>query len=71
MIQKKILWVYTNLFSPNDYQKNEKIICKHVQYKHGQQKNKSWISTKINRCNKNYLLGEVNYKIRNKKRNRL
>ena len=28
VIPGKLLWVYANLFSPNDYQKNDKIIHK-------------------------------------------
>ena len=31
MLKGKILIVYTNLFSPNDYEKNDKIILKYFQ----------------------------------------
>ena len=29
MLKGKTLWKYTNLISPNDYEKNDKIILKH------------------------------------------
>ena len=29
MLKGKTLWKYTNLISPNDYEKNDKIISKH------------------------------------------
>ena len=35
MIAVKILLDYTNLFSPSDYQKNEKIIYKYFKEKYG------------------------------------
>ena len=35
MIAVKILLDYTNLFSPGDYQKNEKIIYKYFKEKYG------------------------------------
>ena len=31
MLKGKIVLVYTNLFSPNDYEKNDRIILKHFQ----------------------------------------
>ena len=31
MLKGKTLWKYTNLISPNDYEKNDKIILKHFQ----------------------------------------
>ena len=35
MIAGKILLEYTNLFSPKDYKKNDKIICKYFKDKYG------------------------------------
>ena len=35
LIAGKTLLVYTNLFSPNDYQKNDNIIYKFFLYKYG------------------------------------
>ena len=32
MLTNKNLLAYTNLFSPNDYEKNDKIILKYFQY---------------------------------------
>ena len=34
MIPGKILLDYTNLFSPNNYKKNDKIICKYLKDKY-------------------------------------
>ena len=31
MLKEKILWDYTNLVSPNEYKKNEKILLKYFQ----------------------------------------
>ena len=31
----KTLLDYTNLFSPNDYKKNDKIMCKYLKNKYG------------------------------------
>ena len=35
MLSGKNLLDYTNLFSPNDYKKNDKIICKYFKDKYG------------------------------------
>ena len=35
MLSGKTLLDYTNLFSPNDYKKNDKIICKYFKDKYG------------------------------------
>ena len=53
MIAVKILLDYTNLFSPSDYQKNEKIIYKYFKEKYGKKKpRKPWLYTKKLRWNK-------------------
>ena len=38
---------HTNLFSPNDYQKNDKIIYKYLKDKYGR-RSKSWVEIKKN-----------------------
>ena len=48
MIDKKLL-EYINLLSPNDYQKNYKIIYKYFKDKNGKRKRKLWLSTKNHR----------------------
>ena len=35
MLAEKTLLDYNNLFSPNDYKKNDKIICKYFKDKYG------------------------------------
>ena len=40
MIAGKSLFGHTNLPFPNDYKKNDKIICKHFKYKYGKGKRK-------------------------------
>ena len=40
MIAEKILLDHTNLFSPDNYQKNVKIIYKYFKYKYGKRKRK-------------------------------
>ena len=52
MIAGKNLLDYTNLFSPNDYQKNDKIIYKYFKDKYGERKRKPWLYTKKNIWNK-------------------
>ena len=49
MIAGKTLLDYTNLFSPNDYQKNDKIIFKYFKDRYGKQKHKPRLSTRRNR----------------------
>ena len=43
MIAGKTLLYYTNLFSPNGYQKNDKIIFKYFKDKYGNIKLKPWL----------------------------
>ena len=43
MITRKMILDYTNLFSPNDYQKNDKIIYKYFKDKYGRRKRNSWL----------------------------
>ena len=45
MIAGKNLLDYTNLFSPNDYQKNGKIIYKYFKDKYGKRKRKPSLKT--------------------------
>ena len=47
MVTGKTLLDYTNLFPPNNYKKNDKIIYKYFQDKYGR-RNKSWVSIKKN-----------------------
>ena len=42
MLAGNTLLDYTNLFSPNDYKKNDKIICKYFKGRYGR-KSKSWV----------------------------
>ena len=42
MLAGKAVLDYTNLFSPNDYKKNDKIICKYFKDKYGK-RNKSGV----------------------------
>ena len=46
MILGNTLLDYTNLFSPNDYKKNDKIIYKYYKNKYDKRKRKSWLYTK-------------------------
>ena len=57
-LQQKVL-SYTNLFSPNDYKRNEKIIYKYFKDKYGKIKHKLWIKTKKIDKRRNYLLQEM------------
>ena len=43
MIEGTTLVDYSNLFSPNDYQKNDKIIYKYDKDKFGKRKRKPWL----------------------------
>ena len=43
MIEGKTLLDFSNLFPPNDYQKNDKIIYKYDKGKFGKRKRKSWL----------------------------
>ena len=40
MLAGKTLLDYTDLFSPNDLKKNDKIICKYLKAKYGKRKRK-------------------------------
>ena len=51
MLAGKSLLDYTNLFSPNDYKKNDKIIYKYFKNRYGRI-SKSWVSIKKNWWNK-------------------
>ena len=51
MLAGKTLLDYTNLFSPNDYKKNDKIIYKYFKNRYGRI-SKSWVSIKKNWWNK-------------------
>ena len=42
MLAGKTSLDYTNLFSPNDYKKNDKIICKNFKDKYGR-RSESWV----------------------------
>ena len=44
MITRKTLLDYTNLFSPNDYKKNDKIIHKYLIDKYGKRKRIVYVS---------------------------
>ena len=43
MTEGKTLLDFSNLFSPNDYQKNDKIIYKYDKDKYGKRKRKPWL----------------------------
>ena len=43
LLKEKALLDYTNLFSPNDYKKNDKIIYKYFKDKYGKRKHKPWL----------------------------
>ena len=43
MIAVKALLYYTNLFFPNDYKKNDKVICQFFKEKYRKIKGKPWI----------------------------
>ena len=49
IIAGKTLLDYTNLFSPNDYKKNDKIIYMYSEDKNGKRKPKPWSQTKKHR----------------------
>ena len=51
MLAGKTLLDYSNLFSLNDYKKNDKIIYKYFKDKYGR-RSKSWVYTKKNWWNK-------------------
>ena len=43
MTLRKTLLHYRNLFSPNDYQKNDKVIYKYFKDKYGKRQHKPWL----------------------------
>ena len=51
MLAGKSLLDYTNLFSSNDYKKNDKIIYEYSKDRYGR-RSKSWVSIKKNWWNK-------------------
>ena len=51
MIARKNFLDYTNLFSPNDHGRNDKIICNYFKDKYDQRKPKPWLYNKKNRWN--------------------
>ena len=55
MIARKTLLNYANVFSPNDYKKNDKIIYKYFKEKYGN----PWLSIKKADETRNYLLEEI------------
>ena len=62
MIAGKTLLDYTNLFSPDDYQKNDRIIHKYLKVRYVKRKRKPWIFTiKIDKT-RNYVLEEIKHK---------
>ena len=59
MIAGKSFLDHTNLFSLNDFKKNDKIIYKYFKYKYDKRKRKSWLETKKIDETRNYLLEET------------
>ena len=54
----KTLLDYTDLFSPNDYKKNDKIIYKYLIYKYGR-RSKSLLKLRKIDATSSYLLNEI------------
>ena len=61
VIAGKTLSDYTNLFSPNDYQKNDKIIYKYFNDKYGRGKSKVWLLNEKIDETRSYLLNEIKH----------
>ena len=61
MIPGKNLLGHTNLFSPNDYLENDKIIYQYFKDKYGKIKRKTWIYNKKIHKTRSYLLDEVKH----------
>ena len=61
MITGKTLLDYSNIFSPNDYQKNDKIIYNYFQDQYGKRKRKPWLLTKKMNGTRKYLLHQIRY----------
>ena len=56
----KIILDYTNLFSPNGYKKNDKIIYKYFKDKYFR-RSKFWVQIKKNWWKKKYLLDKIKH----------
>ena len=61
MIAGKNLLGHTNLFSPNDYLENDKIIYQYFKDKYGKIKRKTWIYNKKIHKTRSYLSEEVKH----------
>ena len=61
MIAGKTLLDYTNSFSPNDYQRNDKIVSEYFKYKYSKRKFKPWIYIKKKDETRIYLLKEIKH----------
>ena len=61
MIAGKNLLGLTNLFSPNDYLENDKIIYQYFKDKYGKIKRKTWIYNKKIHKTRSYLSDEVKH----------
>ena len=55
---RKNILDYTNFFSPNDYKKNDKILCKHFKDKFGKESNVEFRLRKLDET-RYYLLDEI------------
>ena len=60
MLAGKTLLDYSNLFSLNDYKKNDKIIYKYFKDKYGR-RSKSWVYTKKIDETRNYILHKIKH----------
>ena len=60
MLPGKTLLGYTNLFSPNDYQKNDKLIYKYFKDKNGRRSSLEFRLRKSDET-RNYLLDEIKH----------
>ena len=70
MIAGKTLLDYTNLFSPNNYKENDKIIYKYFKERCGKRKRKPWLRLKKIDETRNYLLDEIKHDLTSEKRKR-
>ena len=61
MVSEKTVLGYTNLFFPNDYQKNDKMRYKYLKDKYGKRKRKPWFSIIKIYETRYYLLEEVKH----------
>ena len=60
MLAGKTLLDYSNLFSLNDYKKNDKIIYKYFKDKYGR-RSKSWVYIKKIDETRNYILHKIKH----------